>query len=124
MGWSRESGATERDRRLNNAAIPMAFTDLLAAAVQFLPNSAKSRNEATWVHSEQRAALSRAVCAADIAGAADWPEAAAALLSRCRTILREPVPVIPGALVRAATETEWPAAAPARHSWMERVDLR
>lgn len=106
----------ERDRRLNQRHIPTEFTDLLSACFQCLPG-----DRPPAILADLLSALSAAVCRADLAGGADWPEAARDLLARARAELNGPRPVIPGALIRAATECDWPH--PAARLWNERADL-
>lgn len=106
------AGTLERSRRLNSRAIPMAFTDLVAAAVQCLPSCTRPKG---------RGAIREAVAQAERAGAEQWPEAARDLFERCREIAAEDVPVLPAGLIGPALDVVWPSRA--EQAWARRRDI-
>jgi hypothetical protein len=112
-----------RARRLNQRHIPWAFTDLVAAAFQFLPN--RSGEPVTEAHAQARARhlaeLRQAVCAAGGSLVASWPDAARDLFRRCEAIVEGEEQVIPAGLITNATEIEWPDPRAAR--WQGRADI-
>lgn len=105
-------------RRLNNGAIPWAFTDLVAAALQCLPSGAPRLLNAPHLREELRQALDGA---AD-AGAACWPEPARALFERLREIAEDAVPVLPAGLIGPALDVVWPTPATGKPAWLRRAD--
>lgn len=94
--------------------IPLAFTQLLAAACGFVPSAAHLAT------AERRALLKDAVEGAALAGAAEWPAAAAELFHQCCGISLGVQPALAAKAISNAVDVNWPVPVEA---WQRRKDL-
>jgi hypothetical protein len=98
--------------------IPWAFTDLLAAAVCFLPNALNGLSLAD--RRARRRALARALDLARPA-AATWQAEARALIAAGADVIDGRAATVPAEAIRAAVDVFWPD--PRAQQWLQRKDL-
>jgi hypothetical protein len=111
-------GGTNRpwsDSRRGERAGAGVFSDLVVAALGFLPRNAPHRT------AEERQALKRLVEAAALAGANDWPGEALALFQQLSGISMGVQPHLPVGAIGAALDDFWKAGRPA--AWQLRADI-